>query len=339
MRTIELPIGRSELGGVWSRVRGIATILVVVGWMVGMRSSEVATPVVERSWGVLGGAQVDGSGIHLDQILEPGKGESVPHVKIGEAPLPGKVVTLTRARVLEAIRAQKDMDAPSVLVGAESVRVTRRMRRLEDAEALELLETTLQKDLVGQRGELELRWSRPWMPITIPDDPLRVRILDMPLSGLSGNFVLRFELSAGAVVLGAWSAGVHAQVWREIWVTRVPLARGQGVRDADLALEKRDVLTFKEELVALDPNDGRLEFARAIPAGSPIFARMVRVRPVIRRGQVVEALIEDGSLQIGAKVEVLEDGAPGQFVRVRNLQSRREFKGKVRDEETVLVVL
>jgi flagella basal body P-ring formation protein FlgA len=38
------------------------------------------------------------------------------------------------------------------------------------------------------------------------------------------------------------------------------------------------------------------------------------------------------------KAEALEDGVPGQIVRVRNLQSRREFKGKVQDEQTVLVI-
>lgn len=338
MKILGLPFLHRVVANAGFPVRCLAAFLLLAPCL-GIRAADATNSVAERTWGVLAGAQVDGSGIHLDQILEPAKGETVPHLRIADAPLPGKVVALTRARILGAIREQKDLDAPALLSGAESVKVTRRMRRLEDAEALELVESVLQRDLVGQRGELELRWSRPWTPVTIPDDPLKVRIIDMPLSGLSGNFVLKFELSAGASVLGTWSAGVQAQVWREVWVTRAPLARGQGVRDADLVLEKRDVLTFKEELVALDPNDGRLEFARAIPAGSPIFARMVRVRPVIRRGQVVEALIEDGTLQIGAKVEVLEDGAPGQFVRVRNLQSRREFKGKVRDEETVLVAL
>jgi flagella basal body P-ring formation protein FlgA len=297
------------------------------------------TAVSERNWGLQATVQVDETGIHLDQILEPGKGDTVPHLKVADAPQPGKSLTLNRDRILEAIRAQKDLDAPKILVGAEAVKVTRKMRKLEESEVRELVAAVLQKDLVGQRGDLELRWTRPWAPITVPDDPLKVRILDLPLSGLSANFVLRFEVSAGSTLLGAWSSGVQAQVWREIWVTRAPLARGQGIRDADLTLEKRDILTFKEEPASLDPNDSRYEFSRAIPAGSPIFARMLRVRPVIRRGQVVEALIQDGSLQIGAKVEVLEDGAPGQFVRVRNLQSRREFKGKVRDEETIVVAL
>lgn len=285
--------------------------------------------------------QVDGAGVHLDQLLSATGGIPVPHVRIADAPLPGRTLSLAKKDIKAALQKLEDgaTDTSLEVLGAETVRVARKMRSLEESEVREMLSEMLQKDLVGGRGDLELRFTRAWNPVSVPDDPLKLRIVDLPLSGLSGNFVLRFELSAGSTLAGTWSIGVQAQVWREIWITRAPLVRGQSVRDADLVLEKRDVLSFKEELAGLDPNDGRLEFSRGVPAGSPIFARMLRVKPVVRRGQVVEALIEDGALQIGAKVEVLEDGAPGQFVRVRNLQSRREFKGKVRDEETIVVAL
>ena len=52
-----------------------------------------------------------------------------------------------------------------------------------------------------------------------------------------------------------------------------------------------------------------------------------------------DALVQDGTMQILVKVEALEDGLPGQTVRVRNLKSRREFRGKVQNEETVTVNL
>jgi flagella basal body P-ring formation protein FlgA len=35
----------------------------------------------------------------------------------------------------------------------------------------------------------------------------------------------------------------------------------------------------------------------------------------------------------------LEDGTPGQIIRLRNLQSARDFSGKVLNEKTVLVSL
>jgi flagella basal body P-ring formation protein FlgA len=39
------------------------------------------------------------------------------------------------------------------------------------------------------------------------------------------------------------------------------------------------------------------------------------------------------------KVDVLEDGATGQVIRIRNPQTRRELRGKVQDEQTILISL
>ena len=52
---------------------------------------------------------------------------------------------------------------------------------------------------------------------------------------------------------------------------------------------------------------------------------------------MLDAQIQSGPLTILVKVEALEDGLPGQTVRVRNIKSRREFRGKVKDEETIAV--
>ena len=65
---------------------------------------------------------------------------------------------------------------------------------------------------------------------------------------------------------------------------------------------------------------------------------MFRLRAIIKRGRLVDALFKDESLTIAVKAEALEDGVPGQIVRLRNLRSKREFKGKVEDEQTVSVM-
>jgi len=99
------------------------------------------------------------------------------------------------------------------------------------------------------------------------------------------------------------------------------------------------VLVLREMLGTLPQDYGSIELAENVPSGMPLTPRFFRQRPVVLRGKVVEALVQDGSLTISTKVEVLEDGVPGQTVRVRNLQSKREFRGKVQNEATVLVTL
>ncbi|MPN43714.1 hypothetical protein SDC9_191274 [bioreactor metagenome] len=61
----------------------------------------------------------------------------------------------------------------------------------------------------------------------------------------------------------------------------------------------------------------------------------MRARPVVARGDMVDALASSGALNLRLKVEVLEAGAPGQLVRVRNPQSRRELYGKITNDRTI----
>jgi flagella basal body P-ring formation protein FlgA len=60
---------------------------------------------------------------------------------------------------------------------------------------------------------------------------------------------------------------------------------------------------------------------------------------VVRRGQSVEAIARSGALSVSMRVEAMEEGAPGQLIRIRNPQSRREMRGKVQDENTVVIPL
>jgi flagella basal body P-ring formation protein FlgA len=66
---------------------------------------------------------------------------------------------------------------------------------------------------------------------------------------------------------------------------------------------------------------------------------MVKARAVVHRGQRADALVQDGAMSIKTKVEILDDGAPGEVVHARNSITRRDLTGKVLDEKTILISL
>jgi len=132
---------------------------------------------------------------------------------------------------------------------------------------------------------------------------------------------------------------VQASIWRDIPVAHSALTRGQLLKDADVTLERRDVLVQRDAFLNFSHADENLQLAENIPAGLPVLNRSVRVRPIIQRGQLVEGVYQDGSLSISLKVEILEDGLLGQTVRVRNPTTKRELHGKVQNEQTVVIAL
>jgi flagella basal body P-ring formation protein FlgA len=195
----------------------------------------------------------------------------------------------------------------------------------------------VQKDLVRDRGELELRLTRPWKPALAPDEPLTVKLVETPAGPLTPTVALTFELWDATECVGRWQTVARLRILREVWVAQTQLPRGRILRTDDFSLERRDLLSSRDPLLEFPAARPVLELAESLASGTVLCSRSLQARPVVRRGDVVEALLVEGSLSISLKVEALDNGAPGQSVRVRNLVSRRELRGKVRDEQTVLV--
>ena len=301
--------------------------------------SAAGLPSPAPAWALLANAQVDGKGIYLSQVVMSNSIVEIPALRLGDAPGAGLVTIITRAELIKVMQK----NAPGMIftnwTGAERVRITRFSRVLKESEMKQRLLALLQEEHVKDKGELELQFQRPWLPLTIPDEFYTIKILDLPSTGVSANFIAHFDLSIDKESLGSWQIPITAKVWREILVARAPVKRGTPFSQAELASERRDVLALRDAPLALSQPGTALEFADNVMAGTPVYERSVRPRPVVRRGQMVEAQLQDGPMQISMKVEVMENGSPGQLVRVRNPESRREFRGKVQNEQTILILL
>jgi len=77
--------------------------------------------------------------------------------------------------------------------------------------------------------------------------------------------------------------------------------------------------------------------ARSIRTGMPITRRMVIVPPIIARGDIVQITFKTEFLSLAARGLSKESGAPGQMIRVQNIDSGREVIGKVTPDGHVSV--
>ena len=214
------------------------------------------------------------------------------------------------------------------------------LRVLTESNLLTLLTATLQQDYVRDRGELELALQHPWSAPALPDQALTMKILEAPVAGVAPTFIVRFQLSAAGETAGTWQTAVQAHVWRTVWVAHANLRRGQPLSGADLVRERCDVLKVRDDPAEFTPAAAAsLELAEPVPAGAPLLARMIKLRAVIHRGQLANALVQDGALSVTTRVEALEDGAPGQLIHARNPVSRHDLSGRVLDNQTILISL
>jgi flagella basal body P-ring formation protein FlgA len=300
-----------------------------------------------ETWQLQPDVKVDGSGIFLSQIVVPAPSSSavhsstvvLPHIRLAPAPTLGQTASFSRDQVLALAQKIVPDFAITNWSGPEQVRVSRATHRLTDSEFTQLLIDTLQREQVKNQGQLELQLTHPLPPALVPDEGVTLKVTELPSAGVGPNFIVRCELWNGSEHVSDWTVAAQARVWRDVPVADAPLSRGMLLRDAPVSLQRRDVLMFRDACTNFPTDDPGLELNETVSAGTPVLNRSIRTRPAVLRGRMVDGIYQAGSLTIDLKVEPLEDGLPGQTIRIRNPKTNRELYGKVKNEQTILIAL
>ena len=283
------------------------------------------------------GAMVRSEGVFSTELIQGIP--ALPRIRVAPAPQVGAWSQLSRTSVVEALRIA-GVDLSLVRwTGPESARISRAMRELGEAEVRDQITQELQRRFARNGGEIEVRLSRPWRSVSIPDESLDIRLLDLPTAGLQSLISLKVEGLVGGDAVGSWFQPIQVRHWCEVPVAAAALRRGQPLVEVETVLERRDVLVSRGILKALPKAVQDYELAEGLAPGQAFSDRTLRLKTVVFRGRRVDARIQAGTLEITTKVEALEDGYPGQSIRVRNPLSKREFRGVVQGEDSVLVPL
>jgi flagella basal body P-ring formation protein FlgA len=173
-------------------------------------------------------------------------------------------------------------------------------------------------------GDLQLESLRP-LHLPASPAPLMVEVLEFPAT-LASSMILRIR--AGSGENADHTLVVRAQLFREVWATRAPTERDAGFDASELETRRVDALRERDAISTAELcRDYR--FSRPVPANRILTWRDVSRRPLVRKGQVIEVAAVDGPLSITMKALAMENGAAGETVKVRNLDSKKEFNALV----------
>jgi flagella basal body P-ring formation protein FlgA len=184
-------------------------------------------------------------------------------------------------------------------------------------------------------GDLQLELLRPWNPPAHVATDWRVVINEYP-SVANSAMLLRCSWLADGAPAGEGTLTVHASLWRDAWVARQPLTNGAIFDSGALETRRVDLLRDRDALPA-SVGDQTFIFARAVNPGRIVTWRDVARRPLVRKGDLVEVTAADGMLSISMKALALQNGAQGEAVTLRNLESRKDFTAFVTDENRAQV--
>ena len=199
----------------------------------------------------------------------------------------------------------------------------------------------LQRELIARyslEGDLKLSLAQEWKPLDLRNGHDWKLIIDQaPLGGLSSRPQVRFHIESGGNQVGSWQESLRASLWRPVWVATRRLDRGATPDSSSCALKNIDTLAENLSFVPADTNLSIYEMAQGVGQDRPLTSRDLSLRPLVRKNQLVDVIVAEGSLNITMKGLALGTAGAGEMVSIRNPDSRKDFQAKVVGINTVQV--
>ena len=263
--------------------------------------------------------------------------DKLRRVKLSNAAPAGGTVKLTAGFVKIALRKAGFSLENLTFSGADSTEVVTRSQMFSVMGLLPDIKAFVMEQLKEAPENVEIKLSGGDKKISIPAGSVKADFRP-PLSGkYEGAFLLTTELKVDGREVRVLPLRVTVEVFHPIVVTLRRVEKGDRFSTENVGLVRTP--TSKILGQCLDRLDSVLGRTSAVPL---VPGTVVRINdlfdpPVIKRGQVVQAIVRYGNVEITVQARATEDGKAGDSIRVENSETHKLLRGKVLDEKTVLV--
>ncbi len=193
----------------------------------------------------------------------------------------------------------------------------------------------LAQQLKGRSGKTEIH-------LGTLDRRLRLAHCDAPLQGyLPAGGQLAGNTTVGVRCTGShpWHLYVPARiaVLERVVISRGFLPRGTVLGSEHIIVAERDVTANGHGYVR-DPADvlGKV-LRQPVQDGRLLMPAMLTQAKLVKRGDEVMILSQGGSFEVRMRGSALADGAEGDRIRVRNLNSKRIVEGRINADGSIMV--
>lgn len=184
-------------------------------------------------------------------------------------------------------------------------------------------------------GDLQLELTRSWEEPAAVSAPIVVTVAEFPKQ-LSSTALIRIKAMADGAIVSETSVSLRVQLLCDAWVTRQPVARDEVFDASIMDLRRVDVLR-ERDVLPTKIGDRNYSFTHPVASGKVLCWRDLARRPLVRKGELVEVTAIEGLLSINMRAVALQNGAAGDVVAVRNLESKKEIVGQVVSENRIQV--
>ncbi|MHC4707430.1 MAG: flagellar basal body P-ring formation chaperone FlgA [Planctomycetota bacterium] len=256
-------------------------------------------------------------------------------IMLGRMSMPGQSVIVDRPTLLSRLVCSGIALSNVRLTGAEKIKVRQQLQIIKGSKFVELAGSFVKRKL----SDPSVCQLNPiWIPkdLTVPDTTKNITLSPV-LAGSSSKTRAKVQI---AVLADEREIGVREVTFRLRYncrkaVTMVDIAAGESMTPENVKIEKE--FSNYPEPANWNPPYG-LVAKRRIPANITVKPYMVgQVNPdvSVKRNQTVIIQIKRPGLIITAMGKALQDGRSGEYIKVRNVDSRRIILARVSEDGSV----
>lgn len=320
-----------------SNVKLISAVL-VLGWCLTMSAlarAEESSPVKIKDEVFVKGPKVYLS--DLVEVKEPELMERLATIEVSGAALPGSSKQLTASLVEARLEhagvdlGELDPDRPSQIrattmsieVSPEALAASLREHiELEmpwDPEVTEIDVPLPRQNLMTPEGEMTIEWrASPQYQYVGP-------------ANFRGNVMIDGTLYRTVVLRAA------VDTYQEIVVAATDIPRGRPVSASQLTMQTVALSLAPEGAVTDMSELEGLVARKTLFPGQPVTTRVVELRRLIKRNQMVPVELSSSAIKIQHQAKAMMDGKEGDVIVCANPVTKEEFQGVVRADGVVEV--
>jgi flagella basal body P-ring formation protein FlgA len=261
--------------------------------------------------------------------------EEVRRLPIKESPAPGEAVVVTRREIESALEDVPEGIRRFLSPAPLETTVIREGRLLGAEEISRIIEGHIRKNLPGENIQVEVREVRNFEEVTLAAEARSCKVwISEPLR--KGGWVrANLVFFGNGKEIRRMTVSAQVDLYQKVVVADRYLKRHQGIQAEDLRVMPVNIQQLPPDAVT-DPQEvlGKRLIVN-LNGREPIRASLLEVPPLVKKGDVVNVILERNSLRISCLGEIKETGRKGDRVKLVNLGSKKELFGRVVDAGTV----
>jgi flagella basal body P-ring formation protein FlgA len=313
----------------------VAAFILLTSYGLAAADADTALKIVVKS-----NASVRGEKIYLKDIAQI-KGEKnitqqIGSVCLGSASRPGNIRSLKGERILTILRSKRFWPVNATITTPETVEVTRRSQIVSKERYKDLFHRYV-ADLIGANADFSISNFKVTGNRPVSEGAVTLKVADNSDKKMLGYvsvtaFVGIDKKNEQRVMLSGW-----VNSYKKVFCTVRTLKRNEVVTENDVKLVRKNICKLPLNVVSNAKAVMGKRLKHCVRSGEYLRGDMLEEVPVVHKGDHVIIMAESSILRVTVIGKTLEEGCPGEMIKVKNSMSNKIISAQVIDASTVKV--